>query len=132
MAHNLNNFKNHLHAFHESWNELSQKNSLLNNKQFLLKMAHEIELIHEDIMGNNMSSDIKENAELVDYIIASPWGAPFVFDKPLLEAARSYTQSGSEDLHHLIHEFLNYKEEINEQLFDCIEEIEEKLKKDNE
>ncbi|MBI5273465.1 MAG: hypothetical protein HY860_00235 [Chlamydiales bacterium] len=129
MAKNPNHFKHHLHDFHQSWDELSKKKSLLNNHEFMLKVAKEIQIIHDDIMKDDISCDIKDSALLLDYIMGSPWGAPFVFDKPLLEAAKSYIASNEEDFPHLMTEFLNYKEEINKQFFDGIEEIEERLKK---
>lgn len=92
-------------------------------------MAHEIENIHEDIQSVKMSKEIQEEAEIVDYLLQSPWGAPFVFEKPLLEAARSFQNTRSPELHDLIKEFLYYKDEINHQLFDYVEEIEKTLRK---
>lgn len=130
MDHNLNSFKDHLHSLHESWEEVSKQSSLVNNDEFMLKLAKEIQEIHDDITQSHITGEFKENAEIIDYIFQTPWGAPFVFDKPLLEAARSYLQKNPNDLKKLIGEFLNYKEEINEQLFDCIQEIENKICKD--
>jgi hypothetical protein len=123
----LEKFKNDLKAFHQSWELISRKSSLLEDRAFLLKLAKEIQNLHHDIGTNRFSKKVKETALLIDYILDTPWGAPFVFEKPLLEAAISFQENGSSDFHDLIGQFLNFKDEINHQLFDYVGDIEKTL-----
>lgn len=64
---------------------------------------------------------------MIDYILETPWGAPFVFEKTLVETAISFQESGSGDFHDLVTQFLKFKDEINHQLFDYIGDVKKTL-----
>lgn len=132
MYQDLKRLQKDLHSFHESWEMISNKEELIEDVDVLTKIAEEIQTLHQDILHLTSNDAVKENSEIIDYMLQSPWGAPFVYQKPLLDAAASFKHAKTQDLHNLLHEFLQYKQEINEQLFDWIQEVETNLNKNNE
>lgn len=55
----LDKFKKDLKAFHQSWELISHKASLLEDKSFMLKMAQEVQSLHYDIDSTPLFKKIK-------------------------------------------------------------------------
>ncbi len=124
----LQKLKDDLHHLCENWKRIQTQHVLLDDSAFLSDFASDVQKLDSDLQQAEKVPDYKAPSELIEHLIRTPWGAPFVFDTPLLEAAKSY-RGGEEDskLKRILYEFLHYHDEINEQLFNCIEEIEKKL-----
>lgn len=124
----LQKLKADLHHLSDNWERVQSEKLLIEDSTFLQDFAMDIRKLDDDLREAEKVPEYKEPSELIEHLIRTPWGAPFVFETPLLDAARNFDPKYPDSkLQRLLQEFLHYQNEINEQLFNCITEIEKKL-----
>lgn len=116
--------KEDLAEIHKDWIHLFEDQKDLDNPQFLSKMASDIQHLDQDALKAVEDTNVKEQAELIHYLLTTPWGAPFIGETTLLDAANSYQQGQSESpLKHLLSGFMQHSEHQSTNLFKFLEQI---------
>lgn len=129
--------KDDLQKLERDWEDLLTAKRALSDSRFLREMAHDIKQLNEDSSKAKTTLFSKE-AHLIQHILTTPWGAPFVSDKTLLEAAYAYDLQNplQSDLSHLMDEFTIHSRAFHNQfitLFHAIaEDLEKKAKEEDE
>ncbi|MCI5052246.1 MAG: hypothetical protein MRY21_03795 [Simkaniaceae bacterium] len=124
----LNHLHDDLHKLHEGWQEMLRERFLLEDADFLAKFATCVKNLDADLSKTEKDPKFGEASKLIEHLIRTPWGAPFVYDTPLVDAARKYeVGQANSKLKGLLEQFISYHDEIEEQLFQCLEEIEKRL-----
>jgi len=73
-------------------------------------------------------TELKERAQLIHFTLTTPWGAPFVGETTLLEAANTYSDDNpNSSLQHLLTDFSHYSDEKHTPLLNVYNEILEEL-----
>ncbi|QVL57060.1 MAG: hypothetical protein KFB93_06680 [Simkaniaceae bacterium] len=117
-----------LHALHDDWEILLKQDEMLKDSSFLEKIAADIKKLDNDATQALEVSKLKEQANVVHFALSTPWGAPFIGETTLLEAAKNYKTDHSESaLMHLLSDFLKYGHRKKVPLFDVLDEISEEL-----
>ena len=131
MKKELKKLESDLARLAKHWEEVVHDHNLLQQKEFLTDVAKDITDIEKDLGGAIHVQPLGEGVELINYLLNTTWGAPFVFNTPLLEAAQSYNPKHFRDsqLRAILSEFVEYHEELDEQLFACLEEVRTQIRK---
>lgn len=117
-----------LHALHDDWEILLKQDGMLNDSTFLKKIATDIQQLDIDATQALEVSKLKEHADIVHFALSTPWGAPFIGETTLLEAAKNYKANNPESaLMHLLSDFLKYGHNKKVPLFSVLDEISEEL-----
>lgn len=116
-------------VLHDDWEVLLRQDALLKDGKFLKKIATDILKLDTDATLAKKESSLKEQAEVLHYALSTPWGAPFIGETTLLDAANTFHEDHPETaLMHLLSDFLKYGHKQKVPLFDVLEEISEELK----
>ena len=119
-----------LHALHDDWEALLTQDSIANDPTFLEKVAADIQKLDADATIALSTSGLKEQAEVVHFALSTPWGAPFIGEATLIDAARSYNAKNPDaSLKHLLSGFLRYGHQKKVPLFHVLDEITDELEK---
>ena len=121
-----------LHAnllnLHNDWSRLLEKEALIDDEAFLKKIAVDIQQLDIDATIAIEHSELKEQAEVIHFALSSPWGAPFIGETTLLEAAKNYKAEEKETaLKHLLSDFAKYGHKKKVPLFSVLDEIAEEI-----
>jgi len=116
--------KQDLDEIHKDWTHLFESKADLKNPKFLGKIAHDIVNLNQDAVEALHDEKLKEKAELVHFLLTTPWGAPFIGEATLLDAAKSYKEGESDSaLLHLMTGFMQHGSEQHTALFNFFDEI---------
>lgn len=115
-------------ALHDDWEVLLRQDALLKDGKFLKKIATDILKLDTDATLAKKEKSLKEQAEVLHFALSTPWGAPFIGETTLLDAANTFREDHPETaLMHLLSDFLKYGHKKKVPLFDVLEEISEEL-----
>lgn len=115
-------------ALHDDWEVLLKQDAMLNDGKFLAKVAADIQKLDNDATLAKKESSLKEQAEVLHFALSTPWGAPFIGETTLLDAAKSFKEGHPETaLMHLLSDFLKYGHKKQVPLFNVLDEISEEL-----
>lgn len=111
------------------WEELLSKKKETKDKEFLEEMAEDIKNLNEDTYMAEGYEPLEPTVHMIHHMLTTPWGAPFVFDKTLLEAAVSfeYQEASHSDLSHLMDEFTEYSSLAHNQFLTVLGSISDDL-----
>ncbi len=115
----------------EDWRALLKESTKASDPTFLKKVARDIKLLDQEAQSEESAKACPDEAHMIHYLLSTPWGAPFVGEKTLLEAAEDFEKHPSTDgaLNHLMKDFSNYGKKFDFQLFRIFEDISEDLEK---
>ncbi|NRA90101.1 MAG: hypothetical protein HRU43_03100 [Simkaniaceae bacterium] len=120
--------KQDLHALHDDWEVMLSQDTIANDPMFLEKVAKDIQNLDAHATLALNSENLKEQAELVHFALSTPWGAPFIGETTLIEAAKTYTnQNPDSSLKHLLQDFIQYGHKKKVPLFHVLDEITEEI-----
>ena len=127
----LNHLKEGLHLLHNDWEKLLQQEPPSIDAVLLTSFAKHILQLDQNAKEAALISDLKEKAQLLHFALSTPWGAPFVGETTLLEAATAYKEENTDSsLQHLLINFIQYGHEQQAPLFKVFDEISEELLQD--
>jgi len=90
----------------------------------LSKVAHDILTLDKDALEALHTENLKEKGEMLHFLLTTPWGAPFIGETTLLNAAQSYSEKNSDSsLHHLLGGFISHGSGKHTALFNVFEDI---------
>jgi len=117
--------KQDLEKVSHDWEELIGEETLSHNEEFLDQVAHDLISLNEDAKALESDEDFNESAEVITHLLETPWGAPFVSNLTLLDAALNYEDQDplQSDLCHLMEDFTRYGHQFENQLFKIFEDI---------
>lgn len=118
----LTHLKNDLHKLNLDWDNLLSDRKLCKDPTFLKKFSKDIKKIYNDAVKAEKNPNFKKRANLIVYLITSPFGAPFVEETTLLEAVEDPAQ-----LSRLLTKISKYGHKYPNQLFQVFEDLEEEL-----
>jgi len=117
-----------LRALHDDWEMLLSQDTIANDPKFLEKIAADIQRLDTDATIALKATKLKEQAEVVHFALSTPWGAPFIGETTLIDAARSYDSKNSDSpLKHLLSAFIQYGHRKKVPLFHVLDEITDEL-----
>jgi hypothetical protein len=113
-----------LRALHDDWEMLLSQDTIANDPKFLEKIAADIQRLDTDATIALTATKLREQAEVVHFALSTPWGAPFIGETTLIDAARSYDSKNSDSpLKHLLSAFIQYGHRKKVPLFHVLDEI---------
>lgn len=86
-----------LSCFVKNWKKIKKESSLYNEKAFLDEIAQNILDLHRHAKEASSINLWKSGSDLILYILQTPWGAPFISEISLLEAATIYSDEKSKE-----------------------------------
>jgi len=118
-----------LREIKKDWEKIFDPNHPLNDPVFLAKFARDILNLDADAQKAMKCEKVKEEAEMVHYLLTTPWGAPFASPITLLDAAKFYSQDHhNSELLHLVHGFAHYSAAQEAPLFNFFDAIDKEIK----
>ena len=122
---NTDKLRNDLLKVRSDWTQVMKEEKTVSDQIFLKEMADDLKQLDTDAAE---AKDSKE-AELIHYLLTTPWGAPFIGDTTLLEAAQKYdpNTSANTDFYKLLESFSKYAKTCDTQLFKIFDDISESL-----
>ncbi|MEM7174905.1 MAG: hypothetical protein AAF443_03110 [Chlamydiota bacterium] len=124
----LEAFKRDLAAIHSDWEQLLEQKSKASDPLFLKKVATDIQNLDRDATQMRSIDDLKEKAELVHFVLSTPWGAPFVDETTLIEAAQAFRENDPQSkLNYLLSRFADYGHQMETPIFQVFDEIADEL-----
>lgn len=124
----MRNLKQALSALHDDWNELIDSERVSHDPLFLRKVADDIKKLDQEAKEAAKTPELKDSAKLVHFALSTPWGAPFVGETTLLDAATTYKDdSSNSSLQHLLTDFSHYAHAEQSPLQKVFEEILDEL-----
>lgn len=121
--------RNDLTKLEKDWEILLTHKEELTNPLFLTNIAKDIKQLGVDSENAEKIEELWEEAHLIQHFLRTPWGAPFVSDMTLLEAALAYDVQDplSSDLCHLMDEVVLHSSIQENQFLNLMEGIQEDL-----
>lgn len=122
--------KEDIHHIHKDWEKLLSQKALASDQVFLSSMAKHIKTLNEDCMAAKQMPELEKTASLIQHLIATPVGAPFVTEKTMLEAAMIFHSQKPtvSDLSDILKHMVKYTPKINNQLLLIFDSFEDQLK----
>lgn len=125
--------RNDFEAFDKHWKQVIAKEKLADDEEFLHKLAEDIKELDYDALE---LSDVEQanllTSRLILHLITTPWGAPFVSDKSLLDAALTYDYQNpmQSDLHSIVHTISQHGDQFNQEVVSIFNSLTEVLEKE--
>jgi len=124
----IHQLKHDLSTLHDHWTKLIEQERVAHDPAFLKKVADDIRKLDQDAKKATSFEELEERAQLLHFALTTPWGAPFVGETTLLEAANTYTDDNpNSSLQHLLADFAHYSQEEQAPLLKVFDEILEEL-----
>ncbi len=122
--------KQDVSALEKDWEELLLDKKLSRDHHFLEKIAHDIKELNEDSELLEHFKPYEDQAEMIHYMLTTPWGAPFVSEKTLIEAALAYQfqEPSHSDLAKMMKEFTEHSEISHNQFLTVLHSLSRELK----
>ena len=125
----MKHLKEDLKEFSNDCENVLHHHELIDDTEFLQKFSNDIKHLEDDTLffRNDPS------AQMIHYYLSTPFGAPFISTKTLLEAASSYSKQDplKSDLHELIDGMIHFGDQQKNPLLLLFQSIEEYLEKEN-
>ena len=115
MKNEKENLKKDLEDLNHDWENLVSHNELAQDEDFLEKMAEEIKQLENDALLSEEDEKKGKVAHMIHHMLSTPWGAPFITDKTLLETALAYHNQEplNSDLCHFMTDLTLYSTHFN-------------------
>ena len=124
----IDKLRTDLHTLHDDWEMLLSQDTIANDPKFLEKIAADIQKLDADATLALGTTKLKEQAEVVHFALSTPWGAPFIGETTLIDAARSYDiKNPDSPLKHLLSAFIQYGHRRKVPLFHVLDDITDEL-----
>ncbi len=125
----LDSVRQDLHTLNHDWHELLAEDHMINDANFLKKMATDIQQLNNDAMQIEHLEGCEDLAATITYLLNTPWGAPFVGETTLAEAADHFQENEptKTELYYLMSGFSEYSHKFENQIIRAFEDIEKKL-----
>lgn len=124
----IKSFRHDLLSLNEDWEKIFKEGGAVNNQVLLEKIAADIQKLDRDATLAATTSQLKEQAEIVLFALTTPWGAPFIGETTLLDAARNFKKENLDSsLKHLLIDFARYGHQKEVPLFSVLKEITKQL-----
>ncbi len=109
--------------------DLLSKKKQADDLHFLGKIAQDIQNLGEDVNAFKSYEQLKPTTHLIQHMLTTPWGAPFVADSTLLEAALTFEHQDplKSDLYHLMDEFTQYSSLSHNQFLTILSSLSDEL-----
>ncbi len=118
--------KKDLKTFNIDLKNIAHKKKLVKSKKYLKKVANDIKLLNNDLLIN------KEDKipSYIYHLITTPFGAPFVSNQTLLDAALNFENQSPlhSDLRLLISNLYKYENCFDDEIYNIFNSFWKKLK----
>ena len=121
-----------LRRFTEDWENLIKHSELAKNSKFLKNFADHIRHLDIDTQREDLPENVENFAHLIHHMLSTPFGAPIVSEKTLMEAALTleFQDPIRSDLSEMTLEFLQLSPSDHNELVTLFHSFYEKLKKE--
>lgn len=126
MIHDL---EEDLFRFNEEWYQIHTENQIVENQTFLLHLAHDILILNQHAKEVEKTGLWQEGAHLIHYILGTPWGAPFVTNTTLLEAAQLFPDEIplKSTLHTFTKQYVKYGTKCKFPILDALQQLQDEI-----
>lgn len=113
----------------KDWENLLSRKKSASDQKFLGEIAQDIKTLNEDAVMAETDHSLRSTVDMIHNMLTTPWGAPFVSDTTLLEAAIGFRSQRPEesDLHELMSRFTVYSSLLTNQFLTILESLSEDL-----
>ncbi len=120
--------KDDLKEFSHDCENILHHHELIDSTDFLKKFSEDIKHLEDDTSFFRKDP----SAQMIHYYLSTPFGAPFISTKTLLEAASSYNYQDplKSDLHELVDGMIHFGDQQKNPLLLLFQSIEEYLEKE--
>ncbi len=121
--------ENDLSTFRDLFNEAGQYPGRIQEKTYLEALSQSILTLDRHAKELTSEKMLGKSASLIHYILQTPWGAPFVGDDTLLQAAKTFShQEWSESsLLSLLKQFDEYRNKCTLPLMKSLDQIHKEI-----
>ncbi len=104
-------FKENLDKLNQDWERLVKQETIASDPLFLEKMALDIQNLSLDASHVETIHELKDKAQLVNFILSTPSGAPCVSETTLLDAAKKLKDENKDNsLKHMLTDFIQFND----------------------
>lgn len=124
-------FHLHLQRVNQDLNRLLREQGIEQDARFLAKLARDILDLEMDAGKAYNLEGLEEQAGLIHHLLSTPWGAPFVEEAPLLEAASTFSPKDyrNSSLFHFAKDFARFGRRFDIQLTEVFLDLEKTFSK---
>jgi hypothetical protein len=125
------NLQKDLLKLSQDWEQALSRQKNIRDPDYLKTIAEDIKLLDQDSSAVDHNEEIYREAHMIQHILRTPWGAPFVSDVTLAEAADAFPMQDPlhSDLCHLLDELLVHSNQVDNQFITLMFAISEDLKR---
>lgn len=129
LAFHIQKLRENIAKLERDWEELLSKRREASDAHFLHEMAEDIKKLNEETVEAETIPSLEPTVTVIHHMLTTPWGAPFVSEKTLLEAAIafSYQDPLQSDLFHLMDDFVSYSSLLNNQFLTVLSSLSKDL-----
>lgn len=89
---NLKQFQSDIHQIIEDWQKILLDTNLVDDSQYLSSISNHILTLDKHLELSAHTKYLKKEVDLLYSLLHNPWGAPFVSDVTLFEAAMMFSE----------------------------------------
>lgn len=121
--------ENDLLIFKQLWHKREMDPNCINDHHYLESLAKAILLLDHHAQELSKEEGLSKSASLIQYLLETPWGAPFVSEITLLEAAKASLdqKDGGVILGKLLTQFDEYKGRSRPPVVESLHEIQKEI-----
>ena len=129
QKHAAQHFKENLDKINKDWETLLQEEQFVSDSSFLEKMALDIQNLSREASNVETIDELKDKAQLVNFILSTPSGAPFVSETTLLDAAEELKNGRNNDaLKHMLSDLVQFNDQKEKTpIFEVFKELSEEI-----
>ncbi|MCF7806489.1 MAG: hypothetical protein K9M13_02450 [Simkaniaceae bacterium] len=120
----IKEMKTHLESIRNALHRIHTDHVLIEDTNTLQKLASVVQDLEIESQINVKDKKYKESCEIIHHLLFTPWGAPFVMDASLLEAAQIYKfqEHQASDLYKIVKNFVEHSEMSESQIFKALDD----------
>lgn len=125
----IEKLKKDLKAIHSDWQQAAHDKAIRNDLDFLEKFAHDIIMLDQDAQSAQKTTPCKAKATLVHHLLSTPWGAPFISNMTLIEAAQLFKKDPKipGPFYLMVENFARFESKFKSQIFDIFDDLSEEI-----
>ena len=121
--------KSQLISIRQLFRDIKKNTSSIDSKETLSTLASIIQDLDIESQMGQKDKLHKGTCELIHHLLFTPWGAPFVMQTSLLEAAQSFKfqQLNKSELYLILQDIIKYPDASEKQIFETLDDAIEHL-----
>ncbi|MDN3505535.1 MAG: hypothetical protein P0S95_08170 [Rhabdochlamydiaceae bacterium] len=125
----IGEMKNQLTSIREMFHSIKSNPTSIDSPENLSSLASTIKDLDIESQMGQKDKSFKMTCELIHHLLCTPWGAPFVMQTSLLEAAQSFKfqEHSKSELYTILRDIIKHTDASEKQIFETIDDAIEHL-----